>query len=258
MKSNRERVPDAAPQQAASHGRPAAMAVGAFVPQAEHTEFETLAQSLAHELRSPIGVISGFGKALERELEQGTPERARHYLSRIHAAGRQLEDCVEALMALAHVTHTPVQVSDVNLSSMAAGILSDLKSLDPGREVKVDVQRGLRARGDPRLLRIVLENLLGNAWKFTGRRKVSEIFFCKRPVAQLDQAYVVRDNGEGFDPAYAAKLFAPFGRLHSQAEFPGTGLGLANVQRVVARHGGRIWAESKQGRGASFYFTLAA
>lgn len=248
----------AAPDQPASRGQPAAMAIGAFVPQAEHTESETFAGSLAHGLRSPVGVISGFAKALEHELGPGLPERARHYLSRIHSAGQQMEDCVDALMSLAHVTHTPVQVSDVDLSSIAAGILSDLRSLDPGRAIKADIQEGLRARGDPHLLRIALENLLANAWKFTGRRRVSEICFCRRTVAQSDHAYVIRDNGEGFDPAYAAKLFAPFGRLHSQAEFPGTGLGLANVQRIVARHGGRVWAESEQGRGASFYFTLAA
>ena len=256
MKPNPRRVAAAAPEQAAS--QPAAMAIGAFAPPAEHTEFETFARSLAHELRSPIAAIAGFGRALEHELEQGTSERARHYLSRIRFAGRQLDDCVDALISLAQVTHMPAQVNDVDLSSIAVAVLSDLKSLDPGREIKADIQQGLRARGDPRLLRIALENLLGNAWKFTGRRKISEIRFCRRPVAQQGQAYVVRDNGEGFDPAYAGKLFAPFGRLHSHAEFPGTGLGLANVQRIVARHGGRIWAESTQARGASFYFTLAA
>lgn len=221
-------------------------------------KFDALARSLAHDLRSSIFVISGFGEALERELDGRASRRASHYLHRIRAAGKQLEDCVDAVLSLAHVTQADFRTEDVDLSAMATSIVGDLKFLEPGRAVECHVQEGLVDRGDPRLLRMALENLLGNACKFSSGSVPARISFSMRAESGQERVYEVADNGAGFDKANAAKLFTPFGRLHSHDEFPGTGLGLANVHRILARHGGRIWADSTPGHGAKFYFTLAA
>lgn len=234
-------------------------AAPAFLPgEAVGSDLQHMAPSLAHDLRAPIGTLAGFAKALERALGENAPERSRHYVERILAAVGQLEDHVEALLAFARVAHAPLEARRVDLSAVARRVLRDLQLREMDRIVTVQVQDGICADGDPHLLKIVLENLLGNAWKFTRRRGQATIEFGAELSAQGEVVYRVRDNGVGFDMAYVGKLFREFQRLHSQAEFPGTGIGLANVQRIVERHGGRVWAESAPGQGATFCFTVGA
>jgi light-regulated signal transduction histidine kinase (bacteriophytochrome) len=223
-----------------------------------NAELKSFAHSLAHELRAPIAVISGFSHMLGRSLDEQAPESARHYLRRIRAAGQQLDEYVEALLSLAHITQAAIHATDVDLSSIARTALADLQMRDPGRVAVIHIEEGVRAQGDPSLLKMVLENLLGNAWKFTGRRSISEIRFSALSGPDRQPVYCVKDNGAGFDMKFVAKLFGDFQRLHSQFEFPGTGVGLSNVHRIVERHGGSVWAESVEGEGATFYFTLAA
>lgn len=215
-----------------------------------------LAMSFAHDLRAPLVTLAGFAKALQRVLGDAAPQRSRHYVRRILAAAGQLEEQMEALVSFARIAHAPLTVRRVDLSDAAHRILRDLQSRELGRTVSVRVQDGVWAEGDPQLLKIVLQNLLGNAWKFTCRRADASIGFSAHPAPDGRLVYRVCDNGAGFDMAYAGKLFRDFQRLHSQAEFPGTGIGLANVQRILQRHGGRVWADSAPGQGATFSFTL--
>jgi PAS domain S-box-containing protein len=224
--------------------------------EAANAQLRAFAHSLAHDLRAPVAAIDGFARRLE---EQGDPAAAtpeRHYLGRIRAAAQRLDEYIEALLSLAHVVQAPLRVVEVDLSQVAGAVLAELKERDPARRVVAQVRPGLRARGDATLLRIVLENLLENAWKFTSPRATGEILVDQVAGEDGDPVFRVRDNGVGFDMAYADKLFTSFQRLHTHAEFPGTGIGLANVSRIVTRHGGRIWAQSAEGAGATFFFTI--
>lgn len=225
--------------------------------RAANAEMKRFAHALAHDLRTPIDAITGFAKVLERELGAHPPKRAGHYLARIRAAGQQLDGHVEALLSLARLTQAPLRRMEVDLSALARTVLAELQLREPQRALASRVQDGLRVQGDPWLLKIVLDNLLGNAWKFTAHRRVCEISFAAATNDHGQTVFEVGDNGVGFDMSYAGKLFGDFQRLHSHVEFPGTGIGLANVLRIVQRHGGRVWAESAQGEGARFYFTLA-
>jgi light-regulated signal transduction histidine kinase (bacteriophytochrome) len=224
--------------------------------EAANAELKTFAHSLAHDLRSMIATVDRFGEVLERSLAQGGSERDAHYVNRMRAATRRMEDFTQALLSLAQVSQAPLMRHRVDLGAIATQVLAELQERDRGRPASLSVQHGLVVEGDPRLLRIALENLLGNAWKFTSGRRLTEIVFGARSGADGERVYFVRDNGVGFDAAYAHRLFGTFQRLHSVAEFPGTGVGLASVQRIVARHGGRAWAESIEGEGATFSFTL--
>jgi PAS domain S-box-containing protein len=219
-------------------------------------ELKAFAHSLAHDLRAPVSVIDGFSARLEEYLLGEGAERELHYLQRIRAAGRRMDEYIEALLSLANISQARLQATDVDLSAMAAGILSELQEREPSRRVTSHVQAGMVARADARLLRMALQNLLGNAWKFTSHKTAAEIWCSAREGGDGETVFCIRDNGAGFDMAYADKLFGNFQRLHSESEFPGTGIGLANVSRIVARHGGRAWAEGREGRGAAFYFTL--
>ena len=223
----------------------------------EH-ELRHLTPSLAHDLRAPLGTLAGFAKALERALGGDAPPRSRHYVERILAAVGHLESHVEAVLSFARTSHAPLAECRVDLTAAAHRILRDLQLRDLDRIVSVRVEEGICAHGDPRLLKIVLENLLDNAWKFTRRRAEARISFTAAAAPDGTVVYQVSDNGAGFDMAYVGKLFLDFQRLHSQAEFPGTGIGLANVQRILQRHGGRVWAESTPGEGATFFFTVGA
>jgi signal transduction histidine kinase len=225
---------------------------------AGNAELGGFAQALAHELRTPVNAIAGFGQALERSLGEQAPEQARHYAQRIRAAGRQLEQYAQALLSLAQAAQGQGEEREVDLSALARSVLGDLRRRDPSRASEIRVQDGLRAWGVPALLAMVLENLLGNAWKFTSPRRVAEIVFSAQRGADQQLVYRVQDNGAGFDIAYAGKLFGDFQRLHSQAEFPGAGMGLAIVHRIVRRHGGRVWAECVERHGAIVSFTLGA
>jgi PAS domain S-box-containing protein len=219
-------------------------------------ELESFAYSVAHDLRSPLRSIASFSDALVEDCAAQLDDTGKDYLRRITGGARRMSELIDGILALSRVNSTELRARECNLSAMAHAVLEQLQEQQPERQVKVRIQEGLVAQGDPHLLRAVLENLLGNAWKFTREKPVAEIEFS----ATQDQAgrhtYVVRDNGAGFDMAYRDKLFGVFQRLHTQREFEGTGIGLATVQRILRRHGGRVWGEGQPGRGASFFFTL--
>ncbi|MEX0899934.1 MAG: ATP-binding protein [Gammaproteobacteria bacterium] len=217
-------------------------------------ELESFSYSVSHDLRSPLRAIVGFSEALQEEVPDLPPE-AQRLFERIRAATRRMAQRIDGLLNLAHVSRRPLTVQMVDLGSIAGEIIEELRQRDRDRTVTTVVEPELVARGDPKLLRAVLENLLENAWKFTGdtprpRIEVGTVG------ADGETVYFVKDNGAGFDMAFADKLFAAFSRLHANDEFPGTGIGLATVQRIVQRHGGRIWAEAVPDEGAAFYFTL--
>ncbi|MEO8012876.1 MAG: GAF domain-containing protein [Polaromonas sp.] len=225
-------------------------------------QLEAFSYSVSHDLRSPLSSINGFSSLLARSIagQGATPmtERSQHYLARIRAGVGQMGELIDAMLSLAHVSRSSLAWETVDLSAMARALLSAQQERDPGRVSRLQVQPGLMAQGDSRLLRQVLYNLLGNAWKFSARKACTCITLGQMVNPEGETVYFVRDNGAGFDMAYAPKLFGAFQRLHTTAEFAGTGIGLATVQRIVARHGGRVWAESVQGEGATFYFTLGA
>jgi signal transduction histidine kinase len=224
------------------------------VAEASSRELEAFSYTLAHDLRAPLRAIDGFAQALVEDAEPRLEAPERDFLRRIRAAAQRMGTLIDDLLDLARITRTRFVRESVDLSATAAAVVEELRSADPGRDVEVVVQPGLTAEGDRRLLRVALENLLGNAWKYTSKKPRARIEFAR--VATAPPTYVVRDDGAGFDMAYAGRLFAPFQRLHGEAEFPGTGIGLAGVQRIVHRHGGTVRAEGKVGEGASFYFTL--
>lgn len=227
-----------------------------------NAELKGFAHSLAHDLKAPIGSIMGFSTMLMESLlkaaDAGKEAKERHYGSRIQAAARRMEEFVDALLSLANISQAKLHLTQVDLSSIASNVLDELQEGDRSRQLIRQVQGGLRAWGDSRLLSMLLQNLLGNAWKFTGRREVASISFAASAGPNGEIVYSIQDNGAGFDNDYADQLFGNFQRLHTEAEFPGMGIGLANSQRIVVRHGGRIWAESQVGQGATFSFTLAA
>lgn len=218
-------------------------------------ELQAFSYSVSHDLRAPLRSVDGFGRILLRDYPgKVLDERGIRYIERMGAATVRMGQLIEDLLNLSQVSRIIIKKSQVDLSAIAQEALTDLSSHDRSRSVKVEIQGDAYACADGQLMRIVLENLLGNAWKFTGKTTEPEIKFgCLR---SLETVYFVRDNGAGFDMAHADQLFAPFQRLHTAKEFEGTGIGLAIVQRIIRRHGGRIWAEGKPGSGATFFFTL--
>lgn len=223
--------------------------------EAVNRELESFSYSVSHDLRAPVRRIEGFSSSLLEEYEKQLGEKGRDYLRRIRASCEQMARLIEDLLQLSRVTRSKMHREPVDLSALARQITVELQKSDPGRRIQSVIGEGLVASGDARLLRVALENLLVNAWKFTGKRDDPRIEF---GVVQMNgqPIYYVRDNGVGFDMAYADRLFGAFQRLHEETEFPGTGIGLATVQRIIHRHGGRVWAESAVGQGATFYFTL--
>lgn len=223
--------------------------------EAVNKELEAFAYSVSHDLRAPIRGMAGFSQILIEDFGPQLPEEAQEHLRVIQAEGQRMGQLIDDMLSLSRVTRTEMKREPVNLSALATEVLAALRRATPERKAECTVADGLTATGDVRMLRILLDNLLGNAWKFTGRTTEPRIEFGK---ASHDgkQAFFVRDNGAGFDMAYADKLFGAFQRLHRSDEFPGTGIGLAIVQRIVNRHGGRAWAESVKGQGATFYFSL--
>ena len=200
--------------------------------------------------------VQWFSAALDDAIARADHARAAGLSARIKAAGVRMTDYVDALLSVAETSQAPLNIRDVDLSALALAVLDDLQLRDPARRVERDIQPGLVVQGDPRLLRMLLETLLGNAWKFTAAREVARVSLASRTGEAGDTVYVVQDNGAGFDMAWLGKLFGNFQRLHSGEEYAGTGIGLANEQRIVVRHGGRIWAEARVGEGAPFSFTL--
>ena len=222
---------------------------------AVNRELEAFSYSVSHDLRAPLRSIDGFSQALLDEYGDALSGPGADYLRRVRAATQRMGELIDDLLNLARVTRREMRREPVDLSALAQATLGQLQKAEPARTVEVAVRPGLVAWGDPHLLRLVLENLLGNAWKFTSHQPAARIEFGMERRADT-VVYYVRDNGVGFDMAYSEKLFGAFQRLHAMTEFPGTGIGLATVQRIINRHGGRVWAEAAVGRGATFYFTL--
>ena len=224
--------------------------------QMSNRELEAFSYSVAHDLRAPLRGINGFSLALLEDWGDKLDETGKDYLRRISEGASRMGQLIDALLTLARVTRKELRRENVNLSQQAEAVVKQLQTIEPNRVVEFADQPNVTAQGDPQLLRALLENLLGNAWKFTGTRAEGRIAF--GATAQNGATvYYVSDNGAGFNMAYAAKLFTPFQRLHSASDFAGTGIGLATVQRIVNRHGGHIWAEAQVDKGATFYFTLA-
>lgn len=222
---------------------------------AANRELESFSYSVSHDLRAPLRTIDGFSQILLDEYAMKLDEAGRGYLERVRAGSQRMAKLIDDLLELARVTRRDLQLRDCDLSALAREILSDLSQGDPSRKIRVEVAAGMVVAADSGLLRIALENLLRNAWKFTGRKADAFIEVgCSGEGSE--KTYFVRDNGVGFDMAYSDKLFGAFQRLHSESEFEGTGIGLALVQRVIRRHGGSVWVEAAPGAGACFYFTL--
>jgi hypothetical protein len=213
--------------------------------------------TVSHDLRAPIRVVEGFTRIVKEDYGHLLDRVGVDHLDRVLSAASRMNAMIDALLALSRLSQQPLSRQPVNLSQIAEFVLDDLQRAQPERRVRVQVQPGLTAQGDPTLLRMALENLLGNAWKYTGRQPEPLIRF-EGGEHQGVPVYRVCDNGAGFDMRFADRLFGVFQRLHGASEFPGTGVGLASVRRIVQRHGGDIWAESVLGQGSTFHFTLAS
>lgn len=223
--------------------------------EAANKELETFSYSVSHDLRAPLRSIDGFSLALEEDLDKTLDEDSRANLARIRSAVGRMNGLIDDMLALAKVSRGEMRDLPVDLSELSRAVIDELRAQAPARKVDVKIADGLVVKGDPSLLRAVLDNLLGNAFKFTSRRDEA-VIEVGRADKDGEAVYFVRDNGAGFDMSFAKRLFGPFQRLHTDAEFPGTGIGLATVQRIIHRHGGRIWPESKPGEGTTFSFTL--
>lgn len=219
-------------------------------------ELESFSHAVAHDLRAPLRSIDGFSEALLEDCAGELDDRGKEYLRLVRESAQQMSERIEALLGLSRVTRSELHREPVDLGEMARAAVARLRSVEPGRDVHAVIEEGLSAEADPRLLAIALDHLLGNAWKFTRRCARAHIEVGSTRV-DGSVVFFVRDDGAGFDAAGAGKLFAPFRRLHSKLEFEGTGVGLAIVQRIIRRHGGRVWAEGHLDGGATFYFTLA-
>lgn len=221
-----------------------------------NSELESFSYSVSHDLRGPLARISGFSRALAEQHADALNEEGRLYLNRIGTAAEKTTQLVDDLLKLSRLTRAELRQEPVDLSEMVRGIAADLESRDPERRVEMRIAPKAPAYGDPNLLRAALSNLLENAWKFTGRTEQAVIEFGME-VSDSGPVFCVKDNGAGFDMTAEEKLFTPFQRLHSSSQFEGTGVGLATVDRIIRRHGGKIWANSEVNRGAAFYFTLS-
>jgi signal transduction histidine kinase len=226
-------------------------------PAAGREEHESFSYTVSHDLRAPIRVVEGFTKILKEDYGRQLDRIGNDHLDRVLGAAARMNNMVDALLTLSQLSARPLLCQPVNLSQLAGFVIEDLRRQSPERTVEVAIQAGLQTQGDPTLLRLVLENLLGNAWKYSARKQVAQIWL-ESGVVDGRAVYTVRDNGAGFDMRFADRLFGVFQRLHSANDFPGTGVGLASVRRIVIRHGGDVWAESEVGRGSSFHFTLPA
>jgi PAS domain S-box-containing protein len=224
--------------------------------EAANAELEAFSYSVAHDLRAPLRAITGHSAALQEDHAHSLDDDAKRQLERVIAAGVRMGEIIDCLLSLARLTRTDLHRETVDLAAVAEGVLAQLRLTEPERRVDLVTPGHLPVRADPQLVRLLLENLLSNAWKFTRMQPRPRIELGSTLVDER-RAYFVRDNGAGFNMEYAAKLFIPFQRLHSADRFEGTGIGLATVQRIVRRHGGRVWAEASENQGATFYFTLS-
>jgi len=221
----------------------------------EPNEHESFSYTVSHDLRAPLRVVEGFARILKEDYGRLLDRIGNDHLDRVMGAAARMNSMIDSLLSLAQLSMQPLAHQPVNLSQLAEFVVEDLRRSTPEREVDIHIQPQLQVQGDPTLLRMVLENLLGNAWKYSGKCARAQISFEARQ-EEGQWVYAVGDNGAGFDMRFADRLFGVFQRLHSASDFQGTGVGLASVRRIVRRHGGEIWAESEVGAGARFYFTL--
>lgn len=223
--------------------------------EAANRELESFAYSVSHDLRTPLRAIDGFSQALLEEYDDKLDEQGKDYLNRLRAGSQRMGVLIDNILRLSRLSREEMHCESVDLSALAVEITEELRSGEPARHADFFITPGLMVRGDPALLRIAMQNLLANAWKFTSLKERTRIEFGARDVGGV-RAFYVSDNGAGFDMAYGDKLFGVFQRLHGAKEFPGTGIGLAIVQRVISRHGGRVWAEAEVDKGATLYFVV--
>ncbi|HVQ45468.1 MAG TPA: response regulator [Gemmatimonadales bacterium] len=221
----------------------------------KNRELESFSYAVSHDLRAPLRRIDSFSRAILESQGRRLDDEGRKFLSRVREASQQMAQLIDDVLYLSRVTRSDLRDQDVDLSEVAELVVSRLQEGQPNRRMEVKIRPGVVVTGDGQLLKIALENLLQNAWKFTGHQAEPRIEFGVTQTSG-EPTYFIRDNGAGFEMTYAARLFGPFQRLHSQQEFPGNGIGLATVQRIIHRHGGKVWAEGLVGQGATFYFTL--
>jgi PAS domain S-box-containing protein len=223
--------------------------------EAANQELDAFAYSVSHDLRAPLRSMEGFSEALKIGYPEKLDEQGQHYLTRIQEASLEMGQLIEALLSLSRVTRDELKSESIDLSMVAQEIADEMKKQNPKRKVEIEISKNMAVQGDAHLIKIVMENLVNNAWKFTSMRDQAHIVIGMKKEAG-EKVYFVRDDGVGFDMAYASKLFVPFQRLHAKEKFTGSGIGLATVKRIVTRHGGRIWAEAGVDQGATFYFTI--
>jgi len=223
-------------------------------PASPATDHESFSFTVSHDLRAPIRVVEGFTKIVKEDYGRLLDRVGNDHLDRVLGAAARMNNMIDALLALAKLSSQPLAHQPVNLSQLAGYVADDLRRQWPQRAVEIEIEPGMLVQGDPTLLRVVIENLLGNAWKYTGKAAQARIVFGRDALAA--HTFTVRDNGAGFDMRFADRLFGVFQRLHSASDFPGTGVGLASVRRIVRRHGGEIWGEAEINQGATFHFSL--
>jgi light-regulated signal transduction histidine kinase (bacteriophytochrome) len=217
---------------------------------------QSFSYSVSHDLRAPLRAIAGFGAALKEGSADRLDTEARTYLDRMLDATKRMDELIDGMLALGRLAEAALQRAPVELTEVVHEVAREIRASEPARSVELVVEEGLSVVGDRVLLRAVMSNLLGNAWKFTSNRSDARVAVGRRGRENGASVFFVRDNGAGFDMKYAEKLFGLFQRLHGQEEFPGTGVGLATVERLISRHGGRIWAEARPNDGATFYFSI--
>jgi light-regulated signal transduction histidine kinase (bacteriophytochrome) len=233
-----------------------ALAQRAAELEAANRELESFSYSVSHDLRAPLRSIGGFSRILLETYADRLDDQGREYVGRVCASCRRMAQLIDDILTLSRLSRTEMRRGAVDLSALARAVVADLQAQEPQRDVTFSIQEEISAVGDERLLRVVLENLLGNAWKYTSHHSCAHIEFGTEQCDGGNKVYFIRDDGAGFDMAYVGKLFGVFQRLHTQTEFPGTGVGLTSVQRIIHRHGGDVWAESAVEAGATFRFTL--
>ena len=226
--------------------------------QTANDELEAFSYSVSHDLRSPLNTINGFSQLLLKSDGEKLSEKGKHYLARIRASSTKMGELIDGLLSLAKLSRSALNRDDVDLTAMSCKLVEELRDPEPDRAVDINIQAGLRINGDPDMVTVIMQNLIGNAWKYSSKTPHARIEIGSETTAEGLTCIFVRDNGAGFDMAYAEKLFEVYQRLHQDTEFAGMGIGLANVKRVIERHGGRIWAHAAPGEGATFRFTLEA
>jgi light-regulated signal transduction histidine kinase (bacteriophytochrome) len=225
--------------------------------ESANRELEAFAYAVSHDLRAPLRSMSGFSQILQETAHENLDDRSRDYLRRICDASLRMSALIDDLLSLSRISRSEMVPRTASLDQIAKEAAATIQDRYPGRSVVLEIEPDMTVCGDTRLLRLAMENLLDNAWKYTAHTQSPQVKVGSQPSAE-GTVYFVQDNGVGFDMAYASKLFGPFQRLHAESQFPGTGIGLVTVQRIVARHGGRIWAHAELNQGATFYFTLGA